>query len=44
MMISVITNENITSVSNKMHSKLEESPLAGQRTHMEPTNGFPVES
>ena len=24
-----------------MHSKLEESPLAGQRTRVEPTNGFP---
>lgn len=24
-----------------MHNKLEESPLAGPHTHMEPANGFP---
>ena len=41
MMLSVITNEYITSVSKTMHSKLEESPLAGPRTRVEPTNGFP---
>ena len=41
MMLNVITNEYITSVSKTMHSKLKESPVAGPRTHVEPTNGFP---
>ena len=41
MMLNVITNEYITSVSKTMHSKLKESPVVGPRTHVEPTNGFP---
>ena len=40
MILSVITNENITSASKTMHSKLKESPLADQRIHEEPTYGF----
>ena len=41
MMLDVITNENITPVSKAMRSKLEESLVAGPRTHVEPANGFP---
>ena len=36
----VITNENVTSVRERMHSKLKELPVAGPRTHVEPANGF----
>ena len=33
MMLNVITNEYITSVSKTKHSKLKESPVAGPRIH-----------
>jgi hypothetical protein len=36
MMLSVITNENVTSARKAMHSKLEESPVVGPSTHVEP--------
>src|SRR5688572_2362382 len=40
MMLNVITNEYITSVSKTMHRKLKDSTVAGPQTHVEPTNRF----
>jgi len=43
-MLSVVTNEYMTSVGKIMHSKLEESRVVGPRTHVEPTNGFSLKA
>lgn len=42
LMLNVITNEHITSISKTMHSTLKESPMGGPRTCVEPVNGFPL--
>jgi len=42
LMLNVITNEHITSISKTMHSMLKESPMGGPRTCVEPVNGFPL--
>ena len=39
MMLNVVMNEYVVSSQNYAHSKLKESPEAGPRTHVEPTNG-----
>jgi len=40
MMLNVIMNEYVQSVSKTKHSELKESPVAGPRTRVEPTNEF----
>ena len=39
MMLNVIMNGYVQSISKPKHSRLKESPEVGPRTHVEPANG-----